>query len=339
MTIVPDDDLLTGVIDDVPATRRRRRPDDTDPNRQALSDPRVKSFLDKIGKSEGADYNTLVGGRKINDLSRHPNRVGLRTSAGPSTAFGKYQIVGTTDRSKLKKYRDLDYSPENQDVRAVELLRQTGSLDALQQGDETTAMRRAGREWASIPNSPLPGRKNTGAWRSQAPQDDLVSGVIAGNDDDLLSGVVDTPAAAVIPPEVGVSVSAPMPRRARPRPRPSSPEVGAGVSANLPRSVVEQQAVTRAMGATRDAAQPHMRRPKQLDMAQMRQQREYARDPTIAEVKQEEEQPKRQLTDAAFETLKKKQANIERTYQGAERGNVANLLTIRGWLSGNHRRH
>lgn len=151
-----------------------------DPNRKALANPRVRQFLDKIGRSEGADYNTLVGGARINDLSRHPNRVGLRTSAGPSTAFGKYQIVGSTDRSKLAKYRHLDYSPENQDLRAVELLRQTGALKALEQGDEATAIRRAGREWASIPGSPLPGRKNTAAFRQQKPQqpDDEYSSLI-----------------------------------------------------------------------------------------------------------------------------------------------------------------
>ncbi len=132
-----------------------------DPNRDALSNPKVRDFLDKISQSEGADYNTLVGGKKINDLSRHPNVVGLRTSAGPSTAFGRYQITGTTDKSKLAKYRNLDYSPENQDLRAVELLRQTGALDALNSGDEQTAIKRAGREWASIPGSPLPGRKSS----------------------------------------------------------------------------------------------------------------------------------------------------------------------------------
>ncbi len=70
-----------------------------DPNQEALGDPRVQDFLGKIGQAEGADYNTLVGGTKINDLSKHPNVVGLTTSAGPSTAFGKYQITGTTDKT------------------------------------------------------------------------------------------------------------------------------------------------------------------------------------------------------------------------------------------------
>lgn len=155
-------------LDDDPYLVPKKRADD--PNRTALADPRVKDFLDRIGKSEGADYNTLVGGRRINDLSRHPNIVGLTTSAGPSTAFGKYQIVGTTNRTKLRKYADLDYSPENQDLRAVELLRQTKALDALQADDPDTALRRAGREWASLPGSPLPGRKNHAAFATR-PQD------------------------------------------------------------------------------------------------------------------------------------------------------------------------
>jgi len=145
----------------------------SDPNRDALNNPRVRKFLDRIGKSEGADYNTLVGGSRIDDLSRHPNKVGLRTSAGPSTAFGKYQIVGTTDRSKLAKYRHLDYSPENQDLRAVELLRQTGALEALEKGDEVTAIKRAAKEWASMPGSPLPGRKNYAAFKDSVVQDPL----------------------------------------------------------------------------------------------------------------------------------------------------------------------
>lgn len=224
-----------------------------DPNREALADPRVKTFLDKIGKSEGADYNTLVGGRKINDLSKHPNTVGLRTSAGPSTAFGKYQIVGTTDRSKLKKYSHLDYSPENQDVRAVELLRQTGSLDALQQGDETTAMRRAGREWASIPGSTLPGRKNTAAWRQK--QRDAY--------DDLLDEVDPkvAPQSQQADPydEVVDSVMS------------EKPQVGVSASAKRPRRSPAQDAVSQLMGATQQAKQIALRPRAPVGMGDVQQ--------------------------------------------------------------------
>lgn len=140
-----------------------------EPNQVALSDPRVKDFLDRVSKAEGADYNTLVGGQKINDLSRHPNKVGLRTAAGPSTAFGRYQITGTTNRTKLKKYSSLDYSPPNQDLRAVELLSQTGALDALQSNDYDTAVKLAGKEWASLPGSTLPGHKRPDVFANRPP--------------------------------------------------------------------------------------------------------------------------------------------------------------------------
>lgn len=203
--------------------------DGPDPNREALADPRVKSFLDRISKSEGADYNTLVGGSKIDDLSRHPNRVGLTTAAGPSTAFGRYQITGSTDRSKLAKYSHLDYSPENQDLRAVELLRQTKALDAIQQDDDQTAMQRAGREWASIPNSTLPGRKNTAAWNSASaptsstnPYDSIVAQadvptpqrqaqpLPAGLDELSATAAEMNPDASAPAPDVQTSLSAPV---------------------------------------------------------------------------------------------------------------------------------
>lgn len=138
--------------------------DPNDPNEQALNDPRVTEFLDRISRSEGSDYNTLVGGTRIDDLTRHPNKVGLVTEAGPSTAFGRYQITGTTNRSKLKKYLGRDYTARNQDLRAVELLRQKGALDRIMADDPEGAMPLAGGEWASIPGSTLPGRKNAAAW-------------------------------------------------------------------------------------------------------------------------------------------------------------------------------
>jgi hypothetical protein len=40
-----------------------------------LNDPRIKAMLDTISFSEGAGYNTMVGGGRISDLSKHPNKV------------------------------------------------------------------------------------------------------------------------------------------------------------------------------------------------------------------------------------------------------------------------
>ncbi len=41
----------------------------------------------------------------------------------------------------------------------MELLRRTGALDAIQNNDQATAIKRASSEWASLPGSTLPGRK------------------------------------------------------------------------------------------------------------------------------------------------------------------------------------
>jgi len=188
----------------------------TDPNRAVLNDPRIRTFLDDIGRSEGADYNTLVGGSHIKDLSRHPNKVGLTTKAGPSTAFGKYQIVHSTHKSKLAKYADLDYSPENQDLRAVELLRQTGALDALLKDDRDTAIKKAGREWASLPGSTLPGRKNYAAFKGSTTQDDPLTALtkpqkIAPKVDPLTE--LTQPSEPQFTPQTGRVTSAPKPTR------------------------------------------------------------------------------------------------------------------------------
>jgi muramidase (phage lysozyme) len=53
-----------------------------------LTNPNVRKFLDFLGKSEGADYNTIVGGGQFSDFSKHPATVGLTTKEGPSTAAG-----------------------------------------------------------------------------------------------------------------------------------------------------------------------------------------------------------------------------------------------------------
>lgn len=87
----------------------------------------VKGFLDALASAEGtgADYNIIVGGQKFDSYSEHPNVVGLRTKAGPSTAAGKYQITKETWDYLKKKYDDLgDFSPSNQDKAAFYLAKE-----------------------------------------------------------------------------------------------------------------------------------------------------------------------------------------------------------------------
>lgn len=91
--------------------------------------PEIAAFLNTISAAEGTNsskgYNIIVGLGKqgapayFSDFSKHPNIIGLRTSKGPSTAAGRYQIVGTTWRRLQKLYPELkDFSPANQDKAA-----------------------------------------------------------------------------------------------------------------------------------------------------------------------------------------------------------------------------
>lgn len=115
----------------------------------------LASFLDVIGASEGANYNTLVGqgafNTEIQDLSRHPNKVGLRTGDGVSTAAGKYQITGTTWRS-LSHGGNAPFTPENQDAAAIELLKRRGAYEDVLAGNWEAAVAKLGNEWQSLPS-------------------------------------------------------------------------------------------------------------------------------------------------------------------------------------------
>ena len=72
---------------------------------------------------EAKDYDIIVGeGKygapaKFSDYSKHPNVIGMRTSAGPSTAAGRYQIIYSTWKELQKNYpgQFKDFNPATQD--------------------------------------------------------------------------------------------------------------------------------------------------------------------------------------------------------------------------------
>lgn len=119
-----------------------------DPTKQQ----RVAAFLETIAASEGANYDTVVGGGKFSDYSDHPNRVGVITGDGPSTAAGRYQITGTTWRRIRRQLGLTDFSPESQDRAAIELLRQRGALQDVMDGNVDAAIAKLGSEWQSLPS-------------------------------------------------------------------------------------------------------------------------------------------------------------------------------------------
>jgi muramidase (phage lysozyme) len=124
---------------------------------QYLDNPNVRAILDLVANTEGTDkahgYNTLVGGKKINDLSKHPNVVGLKTKDGASTASGRYQITGTTFRGLVKQYGFSDFSPQTQDLAAIALLKEKGALNDILTGKFTSALGKIKDTWVSLPNS------------------------------------------------------------------------------------------------------------------------------------------------------------------------------------------
>lgn len=127
----------------------------------------TRHFLDFLGRAEGADYNTIVGGGKFDSYDAHPNIVGLRTAEGPSTAAGRYQITGTTYRDVAPKLGITDFSPESQDRIALELIKRKGALQDIENGDFNAAIAKLGGTWASLPSSPYSQPKRSQSWVEQ----------------------------------------------------------------------------------------------------------------------------------------------------------------------------
>ncbi len=73
---------------------------------------RLAAFLEATSASEGANYDTIVGGSSFSDYSKHPGKTGLTTADGNSTAAGRYQITGSTFGEVAPKLGIKDFSPE-----------------------------------------------------------------------------------------------------------------------------------------------------------------------------------------------------------------------------------
>lgn len=125
----------------------------------------AKALLDTISGPglEGANYNTIVGGGKFDDFSKHPNKVGIVTRNGPSTAAGRYQIVGSTWRNLQKQYPGEfeDFTPATQDKAAWYLARDRYKRETKRdlaedlKSKDPKVIQRIGKvlsgEWTSLP--------------------------------------------------------------------------------------------------------------------------------------------------------------------------------------------
>ena len=127
-----------------------------------------KAFLDAISTGESPAYNVRFDGGKgatFDSYDDHP-RISEKIKSGPykgntSDAAGKYQMLSKT----WDRYRNMmgleDFSPENQDLAAWQLARDSYGklagrdlLQDLQKGNYGEITKVLSSEWASLGRSP-----------------------------------------------------------------------------------------------------------------------------------------------------------------------------------------
>lgn len=133
-----------------------------------------KAFLDVIAYAEGTrgrgndGYNVIFSFQYFSTYADHPRR---RVCSGIcSDAAGRYQFLSTTWDGVRRNQGLDDFSPPNQDKGGLYLARQRGVSNydqALSQPAFETAIRKLGKEWASLPGSPYgqPVKTMSELWR------------------------------------------------------------------------------------------------------------------------------------------------------------------------------
>ncbi|CAN4270690.1 COG4678 Muramidase (phage lambda lysozyme) [Methylophilaceae bacterium] len=124
---------------------------------EMLSIPNVRAMLAVIRKGEGTSdnngYKRIFGGQLFSSFLDHP-RVTVNKNGYKSSAAGAYQfLISTWDETKrvmgLK-----DFTPAAQDLAALGRIAARGALDDVIAGRFLVAIKKLGKEWASLPYSP-----------------------------------------------------------------------------------------------------------------------------------------------------------------------------------------
>jgi muramidase (phage lysozyme) len=123
----------------------------------ALEHQNVRAFLQMLRLGEGTrgedGYRTLYGGGLFDSFADHPRR---KVTAGKwtSTAAGVGQILERTWDGLVRQYGFADFSPKNQDLACVALIKGRKALDDVIAGRFEAAVMKCNKEWASLPGSP-----------------------------------------------------------------------------------------------------------------------------------------------------------------------------------------
>jgi muramidase (phage lysozyme) len=121
--------------------------------------PNVRKYLSMIQQSEGSKgYEYGFNNTKLKSMADHPmTSHGFKETDGKSnttTAAGAYQFLGKTWTGLKGKLSLEDFGHKSQDAAAVELLRESGALENVMNGEWGSALAKTGRIWASLPTSP-----------------------------------------------------------------------------------------------------------------------------------------------------------------------------------------
>lgn len=127
----------------------------------AYDSDEVQAFIWAIRYGEGTQapdgFQIMFGGERFTDFSDHPRRAITKTVKGKtytSTAAGAPQFLATTWDGLVRQYGFEDFSPRNQILGAIALIKGRGALEDVLAGRIEEAVRKCGREWASLPGSP-----------------------------------------------------------------------------------------------------------------------------------------------------------------------------------------
>lgn len=130
--------------------------------------PNMRKFLDMLSASEGTTkhgYFTMFGGTRLNSLRDHPRYTVPFTQKdgkkNASSAAGRYQFVQKTWTGVANALGLKDFSPRSQEIAAVYLIKRRGALKDVLQGNWDAAIKKTGKEWASLYTAPKKYQQHT----------------------------------------------------------------------------------------------------------------------------------------------------------------------------------
>lgn len=117
--------------------------------------PNLKAFLLAIRVHEGTSkengYNIMFTGKLFGSFQDHPRQLQCSGELC-SDAAGAYQFLSTTWDMVAKQLNLKDFSPANQDLAAIQLIKNRGAYQFVIDGDLANACDRCSWEWASMPD-------------------------------------------------------------------------------------------------------------------------------------------------------------------------------------------